>query len=147
MISAGALGAYGYGVVRYGIGTQAGTCAFMSLTISQLLHAISCRSEDSLLLDWKKLPNNKFLSAALAGSFGLQFLAYSIPGLRGLLGLGSIGILDACWIGISATVPLLVNEITKKPLMPYLDAASENSPVHEMLNPSSAILEAPVSAK
>jgi Ca2+-transporting ATPase len=145
VISTGALGAYGYGIARYGIGPQASTCAFISLTIGQLLHAISCRSEDSRIFNGKKLPKNNFLNAALAGSFGLQFLAHVIPGLRGLLGLNPIGVLDACWIGVSASVPLLVNELTKKPKESYCTSPLEKPRVHEGFNTASAIIKTTVS--
>lgn len=50
MISAGAIGAYAYGLARYGAGPAAGTMAFMSLTTGQLLHALSCRSERHRIL-------------------------------------------------------------------------------------------------
>ena len=45
MLTAGSLGAFGYGIWRYGLGMQASTLAFHSLTTGQLLHAVSCRSE------------------------------------------------------------------------------------------------------
>src|SRR5208337_2379634 len=45
VLSAGALGAYAYGLARYGTGPQAATLAFTSLASGQLLHAVSCRSE------------------------------------------------------------------------------------------------------
>jgi Ca2+-transporting ATPase len=114
VISAGALGAYGYGVMRYGMGQKAGTMAFMSLTVGQLLHAISCRSEKHTIFDREKLPPNRYLTMALGGSFAVQLLAMVIPGLRNLLGLAPVGILDAVVIGTSAALPLLVNEATKK---------------------------------
>ena len=44
VMTAGALAAYGYGVWRHGLGPAAGTMAFQSLTLAQLLHAVSCRS-------------------------------------------------------------------------------------------------------
>ncbi|MCI0530039.1 MAG: cation-translocating P-type ATPase, partial [Nitrospira sp.] len=67
-LSAGALGAYGYGILRYGMGLQASTLAFTSLTTGQLLHAISCRSETHSIFDKEKLPSNKYLTIALGGS-------------------------------------------------------------------------------
>lgn len=114
VLSAGALGAYGYGIARYGIGQRAGTMAFMSLTIGELLHAISCRSETHSIFDKEKLPANKYLNLAIGGSFALQVLSMAVPGLRGLLGITPISIIDGIVIGGSAAVPLLVNESTKK---------------------------------
>ncbi|MGD0283107.1 MAG: HAD-IC family P-type ATPase [Dissulfurispiraceae bacterium] len=113
MMSATALGAYGYGIMRYGRGAQAGTLAFMSLTSSQLLHAISCRSESLSMFDRERLPSNRYLDAALGGSFALQALTILVPGLRGLLGTTAINVTDALVIGGSAVLPLIVNEATK----------------------------------
>ena len=45
VISVSALSAYAYGLWQYGTGTLAGTLLFMSLTIAQVLHTLSCRSE------------------------------------------------------------------------------------------------------
>ena len=112
-LSAGALGAYGYGIMRYGMGAKAGTMAFMSLTTGQLLHAVSCRSEKHSIFDKEKLPPNKYLNIALTGSLCLQAIAFAVPGLRGLLGITPINILDGIVIGGSAVLPLLINEGTK----------------------------------
>jgi Ca2+-transporting ATPase len=114
VLSAGALGAYGYGIARYGRGPKAGTLAFLSLTTGQLLHAISCRSEKHSIFGREKMPSNKYLFAALGGSFAIQLLAMVIPGLRNLLGIAPISILDGVVIGGAAVAPLLVNEGTKK---------------------------------
>ncbi len=114
MISAGTLGAYGYGIARYGMGQKAGSLAFLSLTTGQLLHAISCRSERHSIFGREKLPPNKYLNMALGGSFAIQLLAMVIPGLRNLLGIAPISVLDGVVIGGSAVLPLLVNEGTKK---------------------------------
>lgn len=112
MISAGAIGAYAYGLARYGAGPAAGTMAFMSLTTGQLLHALSCRSERHRILT-NGLPPNRYLQWALGGSLALQGLTLSVPGLRGLLGLAPIGLIDGVVVGASALLPLVVNETTK----------------------------------
>jgi Ca2+-transporting ATPase len=113
VISAGALGAYGYGIARYGFGPQAGTMAFTSLTCAQLLHALSCRSEKITIFDREELPPNRYLNLALGGSFALQALVMITPGLRSLLGITKLGIIDYAIAGATALVPLLVNETTK----------------------------------
>jgi Ca2+-transporting ATPase len=112
-IAAASLGAYGYGLARYGMGTQAGTIGFTSLTIAELLHALSCRSEHHSLFGKQSLPSNPYLNAALGFSLGLQVLTMVIPGLRSFLGLSPIGLLDAAVIGGAAVLPLAVNEATK----------------------------------
>jgi Ca2+-transporting ATPase len=114
-ITAGAFGAYGYGLMRYGLGAQAGTLAFHSLVTGQLLHALSCRSETHRLFSAGKLPPNPYLTLALGGSLVLQFLTMAVPGLRSLLNLAPVGLLDGLVISSTALLPLVVNEATKKP--------------------------------
>lgn len=118
VLSAGALGAYGYGIMRYGMGAQASTLAFHSLTSGQLLHAISCRSETHSIFSQGKLPPNKYLRWALGGSLLLQIGAMFMPGLRTILGLAPVGLLDGLVIGSTALLPLVVNEATKTPATP-----------------------------
>lgn len=112
-LSAGALGAYGYGLLRYGMGPQASTMAFTSLTTGQLLHAITSRSETHSVFTRTPLPSNPYLSAALVGSFGLQALALTVPGLQSLLGTTPISLIDGAVIGASAILPFVCNEATK----------------------------------
>ena len=78
-----------------------------------MLHAISCRSERVSIYDEEKLPPNRYLTLALAGSLGLQLLTFIVPGLRSLLGIALISLFDGAMIGISSILPLLVNEATK----------------------------------
>jgi P-type Ca2+ transporter type 2C len=119
VLSAGALGAYGYGMLRYGPGPRAGTMAFMSLTLGQLLHALSCRSETHNLFDRLRAPKkpplapNPYLSMAIGGSVAIQVLTLAVPGLRRLLGITPIGLLDGVVIGGTAVAPLIVNELIK----------------------------------
>jgi Ca2+-transporting ATPase len=114
VLSAGALGAYGYGVARYGMSAQANTLAFTSLTAGQLLHALSCRSHTHRLWDTPALPTNAWLTLALSGSFALQLLALFVPGLRRLLGLTPLMWRDGVVVGLGATLPLIVNEGSKR---------------------------------
>ena len=92
VLTAGALGAYGYGMVRYGLGAQASTLAFHSLTAGQLLHAVSCRSEAHSIFSQEKLPPNRYLSLAVGGSLAIQLCAMLIPGVRNILGLAPVGL-------------------------------------------------------
>jgi Ca2+-transporting ATPase len=101
------------------MGPKASTLAFTSLTVGQLLHALSCRSETHSLFDpirsteGPPLRPNPYLYWAIGGSVALQVLTLTIPGLRKLLGLTPVGLLDGFVIGGTAAVPLLVNEMTK----------------------------------
>jgi P-type Ca2+ transporter type 2C len=107
------LAAYGYGVMRYGMGPAAGTLAFQSLTTSQILHAISCRSEHRSIFDAEKPAPNKYLNIAVIGSLVLQLGTFFVPGLRNLLGTTPVSALDGLVIGVASLAPLLLNEATK----------------------------------
>jgi Ca2+-transporting ATPase len=113
VLAAGAMGAYGYGIMRYGLGAAASTLAFHSLTAGQLVHAISCRSERHSIFSREKLPSNKYLNLAVGGSLLVQLGVMFIPGLRSILGLTPVGLLDGVVIGGTTLLPLLVNEATK----------------------------------
>ena len=114
IISLATLGAYGFGLARYGPGPRASTLAFQGLTLSQLLHAVSCRSDTSTIFSAENRPPNRILDLALGGSIGLQLLTLLIPGLRNLLGLSSITLSDGIVIGSCAVLPLLINEAIKE---------------------------------
>jgi Ca2+-transporting ATPase len=113
-LSLSALAAYGYGLGRYGISPRSSTIAFMSLVMGQLFHAISCRSEKQGIFSEKKLPPNGYLTLALGGSFALQLVSIAIPGLRSLLKLAPINLLDSTVIGGSALLPLIFHETAKE---------------------------------
>jgi Ca2+-transporting ATPase len=114
VISGTTLAAYGYGLSRYGMGARAGTLAFQALTVAQLLHAVSCRSERHRFFEQDRPPPNRYLNLALGASIGLQLLTFLVPGLRGILGLTAVSLLDAAVIAGGAVLPLAVNELTKK---------------------------------
>jgi Ca2+-transporting ATPase len=114
VISTGAMGAYGFGILRYGMGAHATSLAFQGLTIGQLLHAISCRSEKSNLLDMARRPQNPYLNWAVGGSLALQVLTMFLPGLRRFLGITPVTAIDLAVVAGSALVPLAINETTKK---------------------------------
>jgi len=112
-MTAGSLAAYAYGILKYGNGPIAGTIAFQSLTLSQILHAYSCRSESHTIFDAKLQPN-KYLTAAIVGSLGLQVVAQVVPGIRNLLGSSRLGLMDAIVVAVPAVISLLVSELSKK---------------------------------
>lgn len=113
MLSLSALLAYGYGMATYGLGRQASTIVFMSLTIGQVLHTFSCRSEHHRWFDRKPLPRNRFVEVAIMGSLALQLLPLLIPSLGQLLKVVPLAGGDYGVIAIAAVLPLLVNEFTK----------------------------------
>lgn len=122
LLSIAALIAYGYGISRYGVGSRASTIVFMSLTVGQVLHAFSCRSEYRYWFSQKPLPRNPYVEAAVVGSLALQLLPLAIPGLGVLLKLAPIEGWDYGVIGLSALAPLLISELTK-PAAPAVQAS------------------------
>jgi Ca2+-transporting ATPase len=112
-LSASALAAYGFGLARYGAGPRASTMAFTSLIIGQLLHAWSCRSERHGVFTAEALPPNRYLDAAVVGSLVLQVAALLIPGLRNMLGLGRLSLIDALVAGLGGIAPFAINELAK----------------------------------
>lgn len=113
IISLSSLVSYGYGVAKYGMGPNAGSFAFQTLTISQILHALSCRSRDHSVFQESDRPPNNYLRVAVFGSLAMQALTQVVPGLRSLLGLTTLSLGDMAVIGISSTLPFLVNEKRK----------------------------------
>ena len=113
VITAGALAAFGVGRWRHGPGAAPSSLAFNTLTVAQLLHALSCRSRGPVLFGTARLPRNPRLELALGASLAVQALANLIPGLRRLLGLVPLDWADLLVVGTGATLPLLVNESLK----------------------------------
>jgi Ca2+-transporting ATPase len=114
LITSGALFSYLSALLRYGPGARANTHTFMTLTLAQLLHSLSSRSEEHSLLDRGRLPRNRYLETALAVSLAAQSLTVLVPGLRRLLGTTPLGPLDILIVTAGAAAPLLINEATKK---------------------------------
>lgn len=113
-LAGGTLGTYAWATRRYGAGPKPGSIAFMTLTISQLLHALSCRSEYRTIFDRELGPLNLPLKLGVGGSLGLQLGASLVPGLRSALGIGRLSPTDWLAIGLGAGLPLLTNEALKK---------------------------------
>ncbi|MEL6492264.1 MAG: HAD-IC family P-type ATPase [Cyanobacteria bacterium J06621_3] len=113
VISLSALSAYSYGLWRYGPSLQAGTILFMGLTIGQVLHVLSCRSEHKRLWSRPQLPANGYLMGAIVLTLSLQLLPMIIPGLMKLLTLAPLAMIDWLVIAVFALLPLLINESSK----------------------------------
>lgn len=112
-ISGCALAAYSYSLLRYGQGPKASTTLFMSLTIGQVLHTWSCRSETNSIFDRQQLPRNPYAEGAIAASLGLQLLPIFVPPLRNLLGLALLDPVDWSVVVSTALLALIINESTK----------------------------------
>ncbi len=113
-LSLASLAAYGYGIAKYGKGSGAGTLAFQSLTISQILQAWASRSERHGVFSREGLPPNRFLNFSVLGSLLVQVAAQFIPGLRQLLGTVSMSLTDWAVVAGASAIPLLVDDMAKK---------------------------------
>lgn len=116
IITAAAFGCYGYGIMRYGIGPQASTIAFLGLAGAQLLHAFSARSEIHPVLGPNALPPNRFLMGSVWGAVGGLVASQFVPGLRTLLGTTPIGLADYLVCAAAAAGSLFLNELCKASL-------------------------------
>ena len=112
-LAAGAVGAYALAVMRYGPGARAGTVAFDTLVMGQMLYALFCRSDQHATFFDPGLPPNRRLLLAIASSIGLQVAAHLVPGLRRMLGIAPLGLADVALIAVGAAAPLLINELGK----------------------------------
>ncbi len=131
VITANAMGAYTFGLLRYGPGLHAGSLAFHTLTLSQLLHAYSCRSETRAGSKSGRQPSNPWVHAAVGGSIGLHLLTMFLPGLRGFLNLTPLRLADLGVIAGSTLASFGLNEVfksTRKPGRQHDDIALARNP-------------------
>ncbi|MGZ8253915.1 MAG: cation-translocating P-type ATPase [Burkholderiaceae bacterium] len=114
LMTGAALAAYLYGLARYGTGPRAKTMAFMTLTSSQLLYALTACSESPLTLFGKsRLRSNPWLGRTVALSLAAQ-VATMFPPLRGLLRTAPLGPADLLVVLIASASPALVREALKR---------------------------------
>jgi Ca2+-transporting ATPase len=108
------MGAYLYGLRRYGDGAAASTLAFNTLTLNELAHSFSSRSSYRNVLTTKRtLPPNPHLTRAILGMGALQAVVSVVPAFRRLLGTTPLGVADLGVIAAGVLLPLVVNEATK----------------------------------
>ncbi len=113
LISTGTLASFGYALARYGPGKHANTLAFSTLTLAQLLHAFTCRSDRYSVFGRDGLERNPHLDAAIGASVVAQLGTLFVPPLRRLLGATPITLVDAAVITGGALAPLFLNEWMK----------------------------------
>jgi P-type Ca2+ transporter type 2C len=110
VIAAGAFGAGLYGALRHGHASpQARTVTFGSLVTAQLLHALNYRSTHGAAEGTR----NSILPSVIGGSLVAQFAAMLLPGLRNLLGVATIDVLDAVAMIAGGVLPFFVNAARK----------------------------------
>jgi Ca2+-transporting ATPase len=128
-ITVASLISYGYGYLKYGNGPASGTLAFQSLTTAQILHALTCRSEEHSIYESSSLPRNKYLETATLGSLGLQVLSQLVPGLRSLLGTTRLSLFDTLVVAGASIIPLLINDAAKSQFHKETDREDTPAPV------------------
>jgi Ca2+-transporting ATPase len=112
LMSASALGAYSYGLWRYGPTSRARTICFASLVTAQLLHALTSRSRRYKAFS-TALPRNHILEAVLVGSFVLQSAAMFFSPIRSLLRIAPISSGDALLALSAGIIPFIAIEALK----------------------------------
>jgi P-type Ca2+ transporter type 2C len=113
LLTAGAMGVYGYGVSRYGLSPAAQSVSFLALSTAQLLHAYSTRSEKNHLFDGEPPPKNPYINMAVGGGIGLTLLMQIIPGARRWFGSTVMPPIDWAVAALGAVAPLVANEMVK----------------------------------
>lgn len=113
LVTSGAAVAYGVSIGRHGPGRRASSIAFTALTTSQLLHALSARSEKHSIFGHDHLARNPLMARTIAGSFALQLAALFVPGVRALLGATRLSPGDIFLSATCGLLPYLAEELWK----------------------------------
>jgi Ca2+-transporting ATPase len=125
IITLGALGAYAWSATRQGGAARAGTMGFTALTLAQLLHAFSSRSETHTVFDRTRLAKSRYMPIAVGGTIAMQVAANLLPPLRTMLGTVPLGLADWGVVCVAAGIPFVINETVKLALRPKPIAAGE----------------------
>ncbi len=113
LVTSGAAVAYGLSLGRYGSGPRAGSIAFTALTTTQLLHALSSRSQTRSVFVGDHLAPNPLMARTILGSFGLQLAALFVPRVRALLGSARLGAGDILLSAACGVAPFVIEELRK----------------------------------
>ena len=88
------------------------TYALMTMCISELVRAYSCRSESNTVFKIGVL-TNKYMNLATIGCMTLLLIIVLIPGLRDVFSLAQLNLADWKWIAALGVLPLIFGELTK----------------------------------
>ncbi len=115
-IMAGAtLASFLYALARYGPTPRARTMAFLTMSTSQLLYALSARSEAPLSMSGSgKLRDNPWLTGTIGASLALQAGTVLFPPLRRVLRTTPVSPGDALVVIGTSLTPLIAKEILKR---------------------------------
>jgi Ca2+-transporting ATPase len=131
-MSAGALAALGWGGGGTGPGSRASTRAFLALTATQLLHAVSARSDAHSIFRDGQIAENRYIPLSVAGGIGSTLLTQFTP-FRSLIGSTAIGAGDWALVAASTLAPFLAIEFAKT----WLPAGASGDPDIETVVSSS----------
>ena len=110
------LAAFAVGMEWYGVGEEglrhAVTVAFMTLAMTQVVHAFSARSRHRSALT-SSLFTNAWLWGATAACVGLQLAAVYFPPLMQVLRTVPLTMADWGVVGVGALTPFVVIEVVK----------------------------------
>ncbi len=111
VMTAAVLGAFFYAWKAYGI-EMGRTYALVTLIISELLRAYTCRSEKYTVVKLGVF-SNKNMNLASVVSFGLLAVIMFIPSLRSVFNVATLHLHDWDFVVIVGAMPLLFGELTK----------------------------------
>lgn len=112
LIGMTAYASFVYGCTRIGGGEALGrTMAFCTLSISQLIHAFSVRSERSVFSPKKQ--KNRWLGISLVIGVFLQYISCSIPVFCRIFKTVCLDVSGALAVMLFALFPLLASEVSK----------------------------------
>ncbi|MBK1635767.1 cation-translocating P-type ATPase [Rhodovulum adriaticum] len=103
IIAASALVSHFIGLARYGPGPETRAITFLSLSLGQLLYALTAQRSDVRKLQTGRLLENRMLDGALLVSAGLAVTPFFLPPLRRLLQIAPLGP-GATAVGLAAAV-------------------------------------------
>jgi Ca2+-transporting ATPase len=111
LLTAAALGAQAIGLARHGVGPQATTLAFSTLTTAQLVHALRYRAAGND--NGRGAPSSR-VPHVVAASVAAQLAAMVVPPLRRLLGLTALGPADWLLVAGGALAPAAIHEARRR---------------------------------
>lgn len=97
-----------------GRGPVAAGRGFLALTVAQLMHALSGRSETKTVLEQAGRPPNRRLDLAVGALIAVQLGALGVPPLRRLLGLDGLRLADLAVVAAADLEAFTANQGLKK---------------------------------
>ncbi len=102
-----------FSTMNDGVMAKAQTMAFLTLSISQLVHSLNLRHPSKSIFE-VGLVTNPYLLGSIGLGILLQAALVYIPFLAEWFKLAPLGVNDWLFIGALALVPLIVNELAKR---------------------------------